>query len=86
MYNKVSNHPINTAIKCNVSIKPILMINQLQYVERYFSEAITRIKNWLFKPSLPTATHNFCILIAAINSLGENSKRKKRSANDKITV
>lgn len=48
MYNKVSNRLINTAIKCNVSIKPILMINQLQYVERYFSEAITRIKNWLF--------------------------------------
>lgn len=86
MYNKVSNRLINTAIKCNVSIKPILMINQLQYVERYFSEAITRIKNWLFEPSLPTATHNSCILIAAINSLGENSKRKKRSAKDKITV
>lgn len=80
MYNKVSNRLINTAIKYNVSIKSILMINQLQYV------AITRIKNWLFEPSLPTATHNSCILIAAINSLGENSKRKKRTANDKITV
>lgn len=80
MYNKVFNRLINTAIKYNVSIKSILMINQLQYV------AITRIKNWLFEPSLPTATHNSCILIAAINSLGENSKRKKRTANDKITV
>lgn len=80
MYNKVPNRLINTTNKYNVSIKSILMINQLQYV------AITRIKNCLFVPSLPTGTHNSCILIAAINSLGENSKRKKRSANDKITV